>query len=600
MAATGLNAGIIEAESVRADAGIVAPSDEALGLEYVTATKDWKSLVEVPVPDGEGFSVWVRYRGMPICLKRYDAEAGKAQELAWLHSRPPEWTWKSFGDFTTEELGQTVLIMRGRNAEPTGGVDAIVFAAPGSFAPGEKATIQQDGMTADDASMDIVLTDDEAEEPATVSVRIDWSSPTRMTTRKQFSINANVGANPDYTANPKYAEGMAYMNPGHVRYHKHVIPRKHNGETISGWLNYETGTWEKSVIEKAFETYHPENADILIAIPEWPEWMDADGDRQLDPDQYDAYAKLCADLVRVLNVELELGIEEFEISNERDFVYWRRQMKNGEPIEVLELAEIYNRCAEAMKAVDPSIRVGGPTSCRGETNVMPIHETFARETLPNLDFFSFHCYATGSANEPDALIYDKAVAMGDMMEDHIQMLRRVSPDREIPVHLNEYNIAWTWKVKEPRMRNHKGAVFDSLFFIEAANHGLAVGNAWNECDGTYGKMSEDTYELRPAAHAFHYFNAWLVGQGVKALSDHPRKVVALAVIDGAAHNFVLVNRSSTYNEVVLENVGWQPESDTIRYVRLDEDGLSEELLTPADLDSFELSPDSVNFFSIVE
>ena len=590
----------LEAETLPGKSGVVAPSDEASAQKYVTATKPWGALVVADVPDGDSFSVWARYRSMPLCLKRLPADGGKSVELKWLHATPEAWTWASFGTFTREELGQRILIMRGRGGQETGGIDALMFCPPGGSPDNPKAKIQQDGMTAEDASMDLGHIEQEPDTPVTALVRIDWNDPTKKTNRKQFSLNLNVAANPDYTADPQYAENMAYMNPGHVRYHKHIIPRKHKGGGVSGWLNYDTHTWEKSVIEKAFASYHPQNAEILVTIPEWPDWMDADEDRQLDPDQYDAYAKLCAELVRILNVEMGLGIQDFEISNERDFVYWRRQLKNDEPIEVDELAEIFNRCAAAMKAVDPTIKVGGPTSCRGERNVLPIHEQFARATLPNLDFFSFHCYATGTEGEPDALIYDKAMAMGDMIEDHVQMLAQVSPDREIPVHLNEYNIAWTWKIREPRMRNHKGAVYDSLFLVEAANHGLAVSNAWNECDSVYGKMNEDTYELRPSAHAFHYFNAWLVGQGVSAISDHPRKVVPMAVISDNAHSFVLINRSSATNEMELDFQGWAPADGTVvSFARTDAEGLSTGTLPASQLNQkLKLPPDSVNFYTI--
>ena len=58
-----------------------------------------------------------------------------------------------------------------------------------------------------------------------------------------------------------------------------------------------------------------------------------------------------------------------------------------------ELARIYVQCADAMKAVDPTIQVGGPATERPDLAMFA--ERFARVAGPRLDFFSYHAYASG-------------------------------------------------------------------------------------------------------------------------------------------------------------------------------------------------------------
>lgn len=577
----------------------------ATGGRYVAVKKDWSNVLNIPVPDGKSFSVWVRYRGVPVCLKTQD-ESGEFKELLWIYQRPEDWEWKSWGTFTKEQLGSRILVMSGRNSAENAGVDAVFFGKPDAKALGMAAQeIEQDGLTGADASLAVQHEEDEPDDPVVASIEIDWDRPVTESTRRQFSLNANMGARPQYSGDAQYQENIRYMNPAVLRYHKGTVPRgqpktPEEATGVRGWIDMDARAWSVDAIRESFSAFNPREMGIepVICIQEWPYWMDVNADRLLDEDKYEEFAELCAELVRIMNVELGLGIRYFEITNERDFVYWRHRIRDGQPVLVDEFAKIFNLCSEAMKEVDPSIKIGGPTSCRGEPEIMPIHQRFAELTLPNLDFFSFHCYITGTEGESDMSVYDRVEVMGEMMRNHREMLDKLSPDRYIEVHLNEYNIAWTWKINEPRMRNHKGAVFDSLFFVQAVKNGLDVGNAWNECDSTYGKMNSKDYGLRPSAHAFHYFNEWMAGRVVESETNEPRKVVPLAVDNGERRTLVLINRSGAENQVDLHFRGWSPDAGEVEVVRIDADGLTQETQSVDILsERLLLPPHSVTFFS---
>jgi hypothetical protein len=363
-----------------------------------------------------------------------------------------------------------------------------------------------------------------------------------------------------------------------------------------GWMNADTKTWEPSRIKETLDAASLPNAEVLITIGRWPDWMDKDKDGQLDEDCYQAFAQLCADLVRIVNIDQKRGVRYFEITNERDFVYWLRQKKQGTPLQIDKLAKIYLLCADAMKKVDPSIKIGGPAACRGDL-IDPLRQ-FALLTAPELDFFSYHTYATGIATEPDASIYDKTNWIRKNIGQVRAMLDEVSPKRHIELFLNEYNICYSPKVQDKRMTDNEGAVFDALTMMAFAQSGLDAGNAWNELDhNDYGKM-DPAGNLHPGAHVFHYFNDWLVGQAVSAETSQPHGVVSMAVDAGDHRSFVLVNRSAAANQVQLTFVQEAaPNALHWNVAQISQSGLNQIDISAADLDKeITLPPNSVTFY----
>jgi len=432
--------------------------------------------------------------------------------------------------------------------------------------------------------------------PVVANIVIDWSKPTFVTTRRQFSLNIFGGFTPGEGANPLYRANLAYMNPGLLRFHNYVGMMSDYRKDKYGWMNADTKTWEPERIAETLDAASLPNAEVLITIGRWPDWMDKDKDGQLDEDCYQAFAQLCADLVRIVNIDQKRGVRYFEITNERDFVYWLRQKKEGAPMQVDKLAKIYLLCSEAMKKVDPSIKTGGPAACRGDL-IDPLRQ-FALLTAPELDFLSYHEYATGDAKEPDISIYDKTNWIGKNIGQVRAMLDEVSPNRHIELHLNEYNICYAPELHDKRMTNNEGAVFDALTMIAFAQNGLDAGNAWNELDhNDYGKMDPDG-NLHPGAHVYHYFNDWLVGRAVSAESDHHRQVVPLAVDADDHRAFVLVNRSAAANRVHLGFAhGAAPDAPHWQVAQIDGAGLSQSNISSADLaKEIVLPPYSVTFY----
>lgn len=426
-----------------------------------------------------------------------------------------------------------------------------------------------------------------AGEGGEIEVGIDWEAPRFKTTGKQFSVNAQRGFHREAAVQAGYKEGLEYLNPGLLRYHNAGM---HKG----GWMNQETKTWDAEVIAATLDGPGWPSEKVLINISSWPAWMDADQDKKLDKDQYEAFAALCAELVRILNVEQKRGIRYFEITNEKDFAYWRKTKEGENPNRVDDLADIYNLAAKAMKEVDPTIKTGGPAAASGEKWVEGIHRRFMERTLPNLDFFSFHAYPRTRENTPKE-IYVTPEWIAGLAGDHRKMLDELSPERHIELHVNEFNIASNYQLKDTRMHTNEGAVFDSLFLINMAEKGVDVVNAWSECDAVYGKMDK-SFALRTPAHVFHYFNEFLVGEAVAGTSSDPAKLLVMAVESKERRSFVLVNRAREALRVTVNSKGAALPEKAER-VSIDAEGLHKESAGRESLAAIDLPADSVTFYS---
>jgi len=403
--------------------------------------------------------------------------------------------------------------------------------------------------------------------PTAVNVTVNWADVQGRVTSESYGLNGYSAVAPSIAAEPQYGQNMTYMSPGLVRYHYARLTRG-AATDIRSWVDIEAKTWDAPKIAAALDAsdlwdpggiYRPSR---LVTIPTWPSWMKTYSatavsgatsrtvNDLLDPSEYDAFAAFCAELVRILNIEQKRGIKYFEITNERDSLYYVPFRTDPNGTKLHELVEIYNRAAIAMKQVDPTIQVGGPAFARGD--LVGSVRQFVRGTRDNLDFLSYHFYASGDLRDSDTEIYDRVDALARHSRDVVDILREESPMKVIPAHLNEFNISYDFRNNDPRMQNSKGAAFDALSLIAAAQSGVAATNAWNERDGVFGKMDAQN-TLRVTGHTYHLFNKYLVGERVKVDTTDAKAVVPYAVSSAAGKSVALVNRSPYGQRVQVES-----------------------------------------------
>jgi len=550
------------------------------------------AVVDLP-PQGDPLSVWLRYRGLALQVKSIDA-AGNKQDFPWNWDRQEDgFAWRLVGTYSRATLGEKLQLIHDKKTTDESGLDAIVITGDPAVQPDGAEALP--GMpNAEDATVKgLREPPSESTTPGNATVSIDWDAVEGEVAPMVYSINAFYGFMPERVGNPKWIENMRYMNPKLIRFH-HAHMTKESIDGKPGWWDTAAGDWDYEKVKASVAHWNAvPDAELMLTLASWLPGMDANDDNQLDPDKIDDYARAAADLVDYINNKLKVGIEYFEITNEKDGAYWVHFDRKGEPMQPEKLIHIFNTVADAVRAVDPDIKLGGPAAMRPD--YYSTLRAFVEGTKDNLDFFSVHAYASGDKSEADQSIYDKVQVMAKHLRKLHTMLEEVYAGEPLPeLHLNEYNISWTWETREPRMINHKGAVFDALAFSTFATvEGLTATNAWNEQDGIYGKTDKDG-NLRPGAHVFHLFNNYHQGRRVQAESSAPDQIVIYATENGSkAHAFTLINRSNGVQTVDLSALTSHT-VQTWNSFRIQSDGAKQSADSAALPDTVTLQPHSVN------
>ncbi len=524
----------VRVEAETAPQGKVLDDAEASGGKFVQRAEPYQPVLVATVPPGLGDSlgVWLRRRGESVQLKAIDPD-GKQRELKWDYGQPKEWVWTFFGRFPRATLGERITVIRGASKTAMADVDVVVFSSDEPFNP-----------------------DTALPPPPPIAVTVDWAKVTGRATRRHFGLNGYAAVDPKGALDPAYQANMEFMAPGLVRLHHGALMHDSQNEGV-GWLDHAQRQWDAAKIGRVLAAVTPRDATLMICIPEFPAWMDADHDGRLDAGQGEAFAQLCADLVKLVNHGPGRRVEYWEVTNELDGAYYKNFHRDGgtgplldpaKPDRLDELIAIFNQCAAAMKRADPAIKVGGPAVAN--SYLIDFHRRFIEGAQQQLDFYSYHLYVSGSAGESDAAIMAKGTAAAGPTREIVKRLRAARPARPIEAILDEFNISWTWKVRDPRMTGSKGAVFDALTAVSAITAGADTATAWNDRDGIYGKTGGKN-ERRPGADWLHLANEFLIGEICATTTSAEKAVVPFAVRTARGQSLLLINRDSRRREVRL-------------------------------------------------
>jgi xylan 1,4-beta-xylosidase len=395
------------------------------------------------------------------------------------------------------------------------------------------------------------------------SAEVDWSTTLAHATALSFGLNTTRFHDPAVTTTADYMQNLNYMRPGLLRLHS-------SGLVNDGiWIDEAAQSWLADKIDAALEPLDAFDTEILMCIPRWPEFLqtydvlDANGDfviSLLHPDEYDRYAALCAELVRIVNVEQGRNIRLWEPTNERDQIYVARLRDAGLHDRMDELIEIHNRCAAAMRLVDPTIQIGGAAFASTENLTTLRQFVRAAHAAGGLDFVSFHVYGTNNPDLTDEqafrLPWDSSgsVSMTSKAQAALTVVAEEAGP-ELPTFWDEYNINYAWRAEDPKMRDHRSAVFDALVLIHATEIGVSGTAAWTDRDRVYGK-TDNAGVRRPGADAFQLFNTYLRGRW-SPLTLPDRDIVDGCAVDRDAdgHAVCLVNKSAEATHVALTSVG---------------------------------------------
>ncbi|MBN1514942.1 hypothetical protein JXA32_00080 [Candidatus Sumerlaeota bacterium] len=205
----------------------------------------------------------------------------------------------------------------------------------------------------------------------------------------------------------------------------------------------------------------------------------------------------------------------------------------------------YQEFATAMKAVDPSIKVG----------CMDWYEDVLRNCGELVDFVSIHTYPANSADSDEDLFSRAMIPQWDI-QPVLSAIRQHQPDRadEIEIGYSEWNMGW------PSMH---GAQWHALFVGEMFRAGMTFSNQF--------EMTNLTPAQAEPMRAAHYWGSWmwsrLMGDALlESRLDGAENLSAYATHTEDGVSILVVNRSGDREGqlvMVLENFQAEARGDQV-------------------------------------
>ncbi len=220
---------------------------------------------------------------------------------------------------------------------------------------------------------------------ADITLEVDCNSKDGII--KQGLVGASQGGNAFSYLNNKIVNGLKGLPLKTVRL-----------EMLTGALGYKlynpkTKQWNWTVLDKEIDRIQKSGAKVVINFFGTPTFMSSNPKAKVPifapPVDFKAYADYCAEIVRHVNIDKKYGIKYWEFWNEPSGNYfwsaWRKKDKGG-------FFKLYAKVAKAIKAVDPSILVGGiADNAYYQEHYATFFEFAKTEGVP-IDFLTIHWY----------------------------------------------------------------------------------------------------------------------------------------------------------------------------------------------------------------
>lgn len=308
--------------------------------------------------------------------------------------------------------------------------------------------------------------------------------------------------------------------------------------------------WDFSRLDAIVEGAVADGAEPMLCICAPPKWMYApmssykEAMKQRKPVSIEAFADYCAEIVRHYNVRKKARIIWWEVGNEMELYDWSYNY----------YIKVYREAAKRMKAVDPSIKIGGPVTAGPNYG-------WARELLeaaPELvDFVSYHQYGYSEPfTSPDAYIMGRTGMYGASARQYREMMREVVPGRTLPLMLTEANTSWRYhEGTDPRIRTQFGAAW----LASSLGHFMQGGGdsfCYFTLTGGFGMIWLEKNQLKvyPAFYTLWLYRHFFSGNTVP-VSNSEETVEGYGFRNERACGVLLVNKNNHSVETTLEPSG---------------------------------------------
>jgi len=219
--------------------------------------------------------------------------------------------------------------------------------------------------------------------------------------------------------------------------------------------------------------------------------------------------EMAAEWVRWANKKMGYNVKYWEIGNELEGSWELGNTRpDGSKMTAKKYAAIYLEFAKAMKAVDPTIKIGGPTSSNDSI-------TFVEELIKSagdyVDFVTFHTYPVDSKISNPQDILNQAARVSVATEKIRGWLKQYQPKRadQIEIGITEWHV----KVHEDvNTGNLLSGLWCSRFVGEMFKNKIDFANEWDtfsttDHGGGHGLFSDDDTQLTTPRAA--YWSLWM-------------------------------------------------------------------------------------------
>ena len=186
--------------------------------------------------------------------------------------------------------------------------------------------------------------------------------------------------------------------------------------------------------------------------------------------------EMAAEWVRWANLKNDYSVKYWELGNELEGSWELGHiLPDGSKMTGEVYAQRFKEFATAMKAVDPTIKTGGPASSNDRG-------AFIKETLRDagdlVDFVSFHTYPVLNRFQAEKDFFDVVYGLKPSLDKFKGWIREYQPDRqdEIEIAVTE----WNSQVVENRVTaDLMNGLWCTMWVGEMFRNGVTFANQWD-------------------------------------------------------------------------------------------------------------------------
>jgi hypothetical protein len=299
---------------------------------------------------------------------------------------------------------------------------------------------------------------------------VQWNRVIGRLTADHWGLNSQSGEG--FTSpNEEKADFYRQVKPGVLRIMTNIT---------GNWVK--DRSWDTLKIKTELDNarhLHRYAERIMLCLYSAPPFINSEQLPLANGMQEDSLATFFAQLPSVIKAAGH-HIDLYEFFNEKDGKYGRFYDNSGKKEDSPNNLSVYwrllNKIAIALKAADPSIKVGGPATAWPWEEV---YKGFIDECGNNMDFVSFHLYLTGKPGSIDnaALFEDlpaKVSAAGA-----VAACAESKGKKQLEIYLDEWQVSYEWKTYEPLHDNHVGASWMACYIKGCALKGITGMNVWD-------------------------------------------------------------------------------------------------------------------------